>query len=110
MFAIRIEKDGSPGPASEVKLPRPLQAPDGLLMLEDRRALVVEGGRPGVVTFDPEDAEATLREQEVEGLKVPSTAALLPHGWVVVANTQNNHLTEPPGTTDPFTLTLFKLK
>jgi hypothetical protein len=110
MFAIGIEKDGSSGTFKEVKLPRPLQAPDGLLMLDDGRALVVEGGRPGVVTFDPEDAEATWKDQEVEGLKVPATAALLPHGRVVVANTQNDHLTEPPGTTDPFTLTVFKLK
>lgn len=110
MFSIDINGDGSSGTVSEIALPRPLMSPDGMLMLADGRALVVEGGRPGVVTFDPQDPSASWLEQPVEGLKVPSTAAVLPDGRIVVANTQNDKLGDPPGNTDPFTLTVFELK
>ncbi|MEH6523525.1 SMP-30/gluconolactonase/LRE family protein [Sulfitobacter sp.] len=109
MFSAEIQKDGTAGVLNEIELPRTLQSVDGVLMLDDGRALVVEGGRPGVTLFDPENAADTWQEFEVDGLDVPATAAFLPHGQVVIANTQNDVLTDPTAETDPFTLTIFQL-
>ena len=110
MFRIDILENGRAGAMAEVALPRPLNSPDGLLVLEDGTALVVETGNADVTTFDPQDAANTWKEHGIEGLKVPATAAMLPNGGIVIANTQNDHLTEDPGTTDPFAVTIAKLR
>jgi len=109
MFSVNILKNGSAGPLIEIQLPRPLESPDGMLMLDDGRALVVEGGRPGITLFDPQNASATWREFEVDGLDVPATIAFLPHGHLAIANTQNDVLLDRSADTDPFVVTTFKL-
>lgn len=106
MFGFDIGSKGM----HEVALPRPLNSPDGLLVLDDGRALVVETGRADVTTFAIANPAETWVEHGIDGLKVPATAALMPHGMLVIANTQNDHLTEDPGTTDPFTVTIATLK
>ncbi|MEE2943540.1 MAG: hypothetical protein VX444_00035 [Pseudomonadota bacterium] len=110
MFAIDIQDNGKAGELNEVSLPRALNKPDGVLMTEDGIAYVVESGTQDVLRFDPKAADATWAQLGIEGLKVPATAAFMPDGALVIANTQNDHLMDEPGTTDPFVLTVAKLR
>ena len=110
MFGIEIEGNGQAGAMTEVALPRPLNKPDGVLLSEEGLAYVVESGNQDVVRFDPKASAATWEQLGIDGLKVPATAAFLPGGALVIANTQNDHLMDPPGTTDPFALTVVPLR
>lgn len=107
LHAVPVNADGSAGQRSDIVLPRPLHAPDGLTRLSRGRFLVVEGGglkagaRGGLTALKVEGGEAKL-SPVADDLKVPTTVAVR-EGLSFVVEGQLDHLFDPAaGPAGPF--------
>lgn len=107
MHRIEVDADGSAGAVTEVALPAPFKAPDGLTALGGGRFLVVEGGglqagaRGALTGVRLEGATATI-ETIAADLDVPTTAVVVGDIAYVVEG-QLDHLFDPAaGAPEPY--------
>lgn len=66
LFRAPIQRDGKAGPATQVKLDRALERPDGMRTFGRNKLLIVEGGGPGRlarIDFDGEDGKLTTLKE-----------------------------------------------
>ena len=108
MHRIPIRKHGGAGEAVEIRLPKPITAPDGLNALGNGRFLVVEGGGLSEgsigsllgVTIDTDDHAKV--DVIAANLNIPTTADIVDDA-VFVVEAQLDHVFDPSaGTADPY--------
>lgn len=99
LHAIPVGADGTAGRRSDILLPRPLRAPDGLTRLSPGKFLVVEGGglkagsRGALTALTVKNGKAELKVL-AEDLRVPTTVAVR-DGTAFLVEGQLDHLFDP---------------
>ncbi len=101
LFTIPLNKDGSAGTPVEVKLDKPIAAPDGMRAFGKKDVLIIEGGDGGKlerITLDGENGKVQLIKQGYPDGPV-AVAVVGTTGYV--AESQFAAMRAAPGTTPP---------
>jgi sugar lactone lactonase YvrE len=105
LLRLDLAKDGKATRITDLKLSRPLQGPDGMRPIDDRRLLIAEGpGRTSMGVPDGDSVEiTTLKEGGMEG-GTPAVTVTQGMGWTVEGKLRQRDAKNPDADKGPFRL------
>ena len=105
LLRLDLARDGKVTKIAELKLSRPLQGPDGMRAIDDRRLIIAEGaGRTAMAVPNGDNVEiTTLKDGGMEG-GTPGGTVTKGMGWTIEGKLRQRDANNPDADKGPFRL------